>query len=212
MHIGRHIVQELVLTFGEPEVERWDVPMTDKELDGVERHLELGRAHDVSLVILERSSLAVIRKSGYPPGAYRFPSGGIHPEESFLDGAVREALEETGLAVRIEDYLLQVHATFVSGLRPSGSGQARPSSAEAAGGRQAKWTTHVMLARPIQGSLAPRDTEEIEAARWIEWPELIDEVNPLLRDSGLGGLAYRARLHDRVRAILLATNRAPAGP
>jgi 8-oxo-dGTP pyrophosphatase MutT (NUDIX family) len=230
MHIGRHIVQELVFTFGEPEVERWDVPMTESELDGVERHRNLGRAHDVSLVIQDGDKLAVIRKPGYPPRAYRFPSGGIHPEESFLDGAVREALEETGLSVRIEDYLLQVHATFVSGLRPSafalratadppklheggsGSGQARRSSAEAAGERRAKWTTHVMLARPFEGSLAPRDTVEIEGARWIEWPELTDEVNPLLRDSGLGGLAYHARLHERVRAILLTTNRAPAGP
>ena len=194
MHIGRHIVQELVFTFGEPEVERWDAPMTERELDGIERHLGLGRAHDVSLVIQEGNRLAVIRKSGYPPGAYRFPSGGIHPEESFIDGAVREALEETGLSVRIEDYLLQVHATFVSGER------------------RAKWTTHVMLARPFEGSLVPRDTAEIEAARWIEWPELTDSVNPLLRDSGLGGLAYRARLHERVRAILLAANRAPAGP
>ena len=154
MHIGRHIVQELVFTFGEPEVERWDVPVTEGELDGFERHLGLGRAHDVSLVIRDGNKLAVIRKPGYPPGAYRFPSGGVHPEESFLDGAVREALEETGLSVRIEDYLLQVHATFVSG------------------GRRAKWTTHVMLARPFEGSLAPRDTAEIEGARWIEWPEL----------------------------------------
>jgi ADP-ribose pyrophosphatase YjhB (NUDIX family) len=193
MHIGRHIVQELVLTFGEPQVERWDVPMTESELDGVERHRNLGRAHDVSLVIQDGDKLAVIRKRGYPPRAYRFPSGGIHPEESFLVGAVREALEETGLSVKIEDYLLQVHATFVSGER------------------RAKWATHVMMARPFEGSLAPRDTEEIEAARWIEWPELTDEVNPLLRDSGLGGLAYRARLHERVRAILLATNHAPAG-
>jgi hypothetical protein len=69
-----------------------------------------------------------------------------------------------------------------------------------------------MLARPIGGSLAPRDAAEIEGARWIGWPELIDRVNPLLRDSGLGGLAYRARLHERVRAILLAVNPAPAPP
>jgi ADP-ribose pyrophosphatase YjhB (NUDIX family) len=194
MHIGRHIVQELVFTFGEPEVERWDVPMTEGELDSVERHRGLGRAHDVSLVIQDGDKIAVIRKSGYPPGAYRLPSGGIHPEESFIDGAVREALEETGLSVRIEDYLLQVHATFVFGER------------------RAKWTTHVMLARPFEGSLAPRDTAEIEGARWIDWPELSDNVNPLLRDSGLAGLAYRARLHDRVRAILLSKNRAPARP
>jgi ADP-ribose pyrophosphatase YjhB (NUDIX family) len=193
MHIGRHIVQELVLTFGEPEVERWDVPMAEAELDAVERHRGLGRAHDVSLVIRDGDRIAVIRKAGYPPGAYRFPSGGVHPEESFVDGAVREALEETGLSVRIEDYLLQVHATFASGER------------------RAKWTTHVMLAHPFEGSLVPRDTAEIEGARWIGWPELIDEVNPLLRDSGQGGLAYRARLHDRVRAILLSKNPAPAG-
>lgn len=194
MHIGRHIVQELVLTFGEPEVERWDVPMTENELDAVERHRSLGRAHDVSLVIRDGEKIAVIRKSGYPQGAFRLPSGGIHPEESFLDGAVREALEETGLSVRIEDYLLQVHATFVSG------------------DRRAKWTTHVMLARPLEGSLVPRDTAEIEGARWMDWPELTDRVNPLLRESGLGGLAYRARLHDRVGAILLSRNRVSARP
>ncbi|MGH9391269.1 MAG: hypothetical protein ACRD1Z_16795, partial [Vicinamibacteria bacterium] len=58
----------------------------------------------------------------------------------------------------------------------------------------------------------PRDTTEIEGARWIGWPELTEKVNPLLRDSGLGGLSYRARLHERVRAILLAPNRAPSGP
>lgn len=187
MHIGRHIVQELVLTFGEPEVERWDVPRSDEEMDSVERSLNLGRAHDVTLVIQDGDRLTVIREAGYPAGAYRFPSGGIHPEESFVDGAVREALEETGLVVRIEDYLLQVHVTF------------------ACGERRAKWTTHVMLARPTGGTLATRDTAEIEEARWIGWPELTDEVNPRLIGSGRGGLAYRARLHERVRAILLAT-------
>ncbi len=187
MHIGRHIVQELVFTFGEPAVERWDVPLTESELEAVERQREQGRAHDVTLVIRDGDRIAVIRKRGYPEGAYRFPSGGIHPEESFLDGAAREALEETGLSVRIEDYLLQVHATFVSGER------------------RAKWTTHVMLSTPFEGSLAPRDTSEIEAARWIEWPELDARVNPVLRDSGLGGLVYRARLHERVRAILAVT-------
>jgi ADP-ribose pyrophosphatase YjhB (NUDIX family) len=191
MHIGRHIVQELVFNFGEPEVERWDVPMTEGELDRVERHLALGRAHDVSLAIVDGENLAVIRKPRYPPGVYRIPSGGVHPEESFVDGAAREALEETGLLVRIEDYLLQVHATFVSGER------------------RAKWTTHVMLARPTGGSLAPRDTREIAEARWIDWTELTDKVNPLLRDSGLGGLAYRARLHERVRDIL--HSKKPAG-
>jgi 8-oxo-dGTP pyrophosphatase MutT (NUDIX family) len=186
MHIGRHIVQELVFTFGEPVVERWDVPLTPGEQDRVDRQHSLGRAHDVSLVICDAERIAVIRKREYPPGAFRIPSGGIHPEESFVDGAAREALEETGLTVRLEDYLLQIHATFVS---------------EA---RAAKWTTHVMLARTVGGSLAPIDIAEIEAARWTSWPELVSGMNPLLRESGLGGLRYRADLHDRVHAILQA--------
>jgi ADP-ribose pyrophosphatase YjhB (NUDIX family) len=196
MHIGRHIVQELVFTFGEPVVERWDVPLTAGELDQVERHLSHGRAHDVTLVILEGTGegegegegdrLAVIRKKGYPPGAFRIPSGGIHPEESFVDGASREALEETGLSVRLEDYLLQIHASFLCD------------------GRSAKWSTHVMLARSIGGRLAPLDVAEIESARWATWSELLDRMNPLLRESGRGGLRYRAGVHERVREILLA--------
>jgi 8-oxo-dGTP pyrophosphatase MutT (NUDIX family) len=193
MHIGRHIVQELVLTFGAPVVERWDVPLSDPELDRVEQQRSRGRAHDVSLVILDGDRLAVIRKRGYPPGAFRILSGGIHPEESFLDGAVREAHEETGLAIRIEDYLLQIHATFV------------------ADDRLAKWTTHVMLARSSGGTLAPIDVVEIESARWTTWPELLDRMNPLLRDSGLGGLRYRAGVHDRVHAILLAKDEGRGG-
>jgi ADP-ribose pyrophosphatase YjhB (NUDIX family) len=184
MHIGRHIVQELVLTFGEPVVERWSVNLAADELDEVERHREHGRAHDVSLVILEGDRLAVIRKAGYPDGAFRIPSGGIHPEESFVDGAVREALEETGLEVRIEDYLLQVHANFVCGER------------------SARWTTHVMLSQVTGGVLAPRDSGEVEAARYVDWSELVDEVNPRLLQSGRGGLEYRARLNERVRDIV----------
>ena len=184
MHIGRHIVQELSLTYGEPIVERWDVPLSAPELEAVQRHRLHGRAHDVTLVILKDGKLAVIRKRGYPEGAYRIPSGGIHPEESFVDGAVREAFEETGLTVRIDDYLLQVHATF------------------ACDDRQAKWITHVMLAGAVNGTLAPVDSKEIEAARWMDWTELVDIVNPLLRDSGRGGLRYRARLHERLRDIV----------
>lgn len=186
MHISRHIVQELVLTYGPPVVERWEVPLTGPELEEVERHRSLGRAHDVSLLIVDGERVAVIRKHGYPEGAFRIPSGGVHPEESFVDGATREAFEETGLTVDIEDYLLQVHARFVCG------------------GREAKWTTHVMLARPNGGELAPVDVSEIEEARWVDWRELDEKVNPVLEASGRGGLCYRAwvqrKLHELVHA------------
>lgn len=186
MHIGRHIVQELVLEFGEPAVERWEVPLTESEFVNVEKHRERGRAHDVSLVILNGHQAAVIRKAGYPDGAYRIPSGGVHPEESFVDGALREAYEETGLSIKMEDYLLQVHANFVF---------------EDA---HVPWTTHVMLASPADGGveIVPHDLDEIEAARWMEWSELVDDVSPLLEGSGLGGLRYRARIHQRLSDLV----------
>jgi len=199
LHIGRHIVQELVLEYGEPTVERWEIPLTEEEFREVERHRERGRAHDVSLLIMRGEQAAVIRKPGYPDGAYRIPSGGVHPEESFIDGAVREAYEETGLSVKLEDYLLQIHVNFTFD------------------GRGAKWTTHVMLASPLDGDgepepepeteteteteLAPRDRNEIEAARWMAWTELVDDVSPLLENSGLGGLQYRARIHKRLHQL-----------
>ena len=195
MHIGRHIVQELVLEFGEPEVERWDVALTKPELDVVLKHRGLGRAHDVSLLILDGDRIAVIRKPGYPEGGYRIPSGGIHPEESFVDGATREALEETGLTVRIEDYLLQVHVTF------------------SCGDESAKWTTHVMLAHPVAGHLEPLDTAEIEGARWVDWVELTERLNPVLVGAEGGGLKYRARLHQRLRELvhqISGSSRAPS--
>jgi 8-oxo-dGTP pyrophosphatase MutT (NUDIX family) len=188
MHIGRHIVQELVLEFGEPTIERWEAPLTETEFRNIVRHREHGRAHDVSLLILKAGDAAVIRKAGYPEGAFRIPSGGVHPEESFVDGALREAYEETGLSVAIKDYLLQIHATFTLG------------------DERAPWTTHVMLARPLGGAaetlkIEPHDHDEIEAARWMDFSELVDEVSPLLEESGLGGLRYRARIHRRLSEL-----------
>jgi hypothetical protein len=57
-----------------------------------------------------------------------------------------------------------------------------------------------MLASPSDGNteIAPRDHDEIEAARWMAWDELVDDVSPLLESSGLGGLRYRARVHKRL--------------
>jgi len=173
MHIGRHIVQELVLEFGEPTIERWEAPLTETEFRNIVRHREHGRAHDVSLLILKAGDAAVIRKAGYPEGAFRIPSGGVHPEESFVDGALREAYEETGLSVAIKDYLLQIHATFTLG------------------DERAPWTTHVMLARPLGGA----------AETLMDFAELVDEVSPLLEESGLGGLRYRARIHRRLSEL-----------
>lgn len=183
MHITRHIIQELTLQFGEPAVEHWDGELSREEMAQVVSHRDRQRAHDVSLCIQRGADIAVIRKRGYPEGAYRLPSGGVHPEESFLDGATREAWEETGLKIEIEGYPLRVHVKFFCG------------------DDVASWATHVMLARPLSGQLEPIDTEEIESARWTDWDTLHREINPILEAAPALGLSYRARLQARLYAL-----------
>jgi ADP-ribose pyrophosphatase YjhB (NUDIX family) len=179
MHIGRHIVQQLVLQFGPPAVERWSFPLGEEEFAEVKKNRSLGRAHDVTVLIERGDELVVVRKPDYPPEAYRAPTGGIHPEESFLDGAVREAREKTGLEVEIRGYPLYVLVSFTYQEET------------------AQWSTHVLTAVPLSNGLSPSEESEIASARWIEWNQLVKEVNPVLRDSGLGGLAYRARVHEK---------------
>jgi 8-oxo-dGTP pyrophosphatase MutT (NUDIX family) len=187
MHITRHIIQELAMELGQPVIEYWSFKMGEEEFSRLKAHIDRGRVHDATTLVLRGDELVVVRKPGYPPNAYRAPSGGIHPEESFLDGTAREAWEETGLKVQVDGYLLRVHATFSHGED------------------SAKWTTHVMLAKPLTDELGPIDKTEIESARWISWDELLSTVNPVLEKSGLGGLAYRAQLHRRSRELLLAS-------
>jgi 8-oxo-dGTP pyrophosphatase MutT (NUDIX family) len=189
MHITRQITQQIAMELGQPTVENWSFDMQEEEFARVRKHLDLRRAHDVTVLVLKGNEVAAIRKPDYPAGAYRAPSGGVHPEESFLDGAGRETWEETGLRVEFDCYLMRIHATFTRGKET------------------AKWTTHVMVATPVSGKLEPVDRDEIESARWVDWKELVEKINPVLVATGLGGLAYRARLHERARELLIELER-----
>ena len=55
-------------------------------------------------------------KTFYPRGAYRLPTGGIHPGEGVHDALVREAHEETGLDLTVERFLARI-AYFAGGPR-----------------------------------------------------------------------------------------------
>jgi 8-oxo-dGTP diphosphatase len=179
-------VREAARRLGRPLVWRPTVRLTEHDL----RALGMGgplRRHDVTFAVLDdRGRVAVIRKPSFPPGAWRIPSGGVAAGERFEDGVRREALEEIGLAIELERYLLVVRARFRF---PDGT--------------QDRWTTHVVAARPAGGTrLAPRDTVEIADARWMTFGELTGPVAGVLR-SGAGGLfRYRAALHDRVARLL----------
>jgi 8-oxo-dGTP pyrophosphatase MutT (NUDIX family) len=184
MYVTTEIIREVEKRFGTPEEVRLAYEMTEREFDMVRRSQKHGRAHDVTLFIIDQDRIVVIKKPMYPPGAYRAPSGGIDVGEDFETGALREAYEETGLTVALEQYLLRALVAFTCA------------------GQIINWTTHVFKARRLEGELQPIDTHEIVEARFATVDELRGSIKAVLLASGSTGLRYRAELGDMVLDLL----------
>jgi 8-oxo-dGTP diphosphatase len=69
-----------------------------------------------AVLAIQRSDGQILlhTKLFYPEGVFRLPSGGIHPHEAVLAGAIRETQEETGLKVSIDRFLGMVEYHFQS--------------------------------------------------------------------------------------------------
>lgn len=185
-HVDRVALLPVEATYGTPLVLQRRYPILPAEMRMVIASTrEQTRLHDVTLYVFnQKGEVALIRKHGYPPGAWRAPGGGVHPGEPVASGAIREALEETGLRVDLRRYLLRVHLIFTC------EGEEQP------------WTTHVLTAQTHDTELRTNDPKEIESVRFGTLAELSDTVGPLFRATGRGLLAYRADLHDEVAALL----------
>jgi ADP-ribose pyrophosphatase YjhB (NUDIX family) len=183
-YVDERLLAPVIARFGAPA--EWDASreIAERERDSIARSARSQRQHDVTFAVERDGLLAVIRKPSFPPGAWRIPSGGIAPGETFEQGAHREAVEETGLKIELTGYPLVASSVFTHR------------------GEQLPWVTHVVTATAAQGDLAPQDHEEIDAARWMSWPELAGPVAGVLRGSGGALFAYRAELHDRLAALL----------
>ncbi len=142
----------------------------------------------MTLFILDPADrIALIRKPHFAAGIWRPPGGGIKQGEDFVLGAEREALEETGLAVRLERYLVATRASFVHA------------------GDTVHWQTHVFLARTEGAVLAPRDTDEIAGARWGTLEELAGPLRVRLLADGPCALALpRRAARRRARGLFAA--------
>ena len=183
MHVTEEILSELRARYGEPATLKWAGEITEPEHRLATYNP--ARTHDVTLFILDPSRrLALIRKPHFAEDVWRPPGGGIHPGEDFIAGAVREALEETGLRVELRRYLLDAHALFTNA------------------GRDLRWRTHVFLAETEDTEIVAGDPVEIADARWGTLDELAGPLRERLLATGRAFWRYRVALHDAALAAL----------
>jgi 8-oxo-dGTP diphosphatase len=87
-------------------------PVAEAARDGIERFGAGCLIRDGGRILLLRR-----RKGDCMEGLYELPSGGVEPGESVEEAALRETLEESGLAVTITGYLGSVDYTNSRGQR-----------------------------------------------------------------------------------------------
>jgi 8-oxo-dGTP diphosphatase len=190
MHVDEAVLAPVRARFGTPEPMRWKGEISDVEW-AIATHNPV-RTHDVTLFILDpRRRLALIRKPHFAEDVWRPPGGGIHPGEDFAAGAVREALEETGLHVELRRYLVATEALFTNA------------------GRELHWRTHVFLAETADTEIVVGDPLEIAEARWGTLDELAGPLRERLLATGRAFWRYRVALHDATLQALRAFTAVP---
>lgn len=177
-------LEQIEAHYGRPREAAFLADYTPAEMTLLMGTIRDGRMQDVTVLILQAARLAMIRKSVYPPGCFRAPGGSPRPGEDLAAAAVREALEETGIAVCLQRYLLRAHVTF------------------RCGSESVQWVTHVFTASVEgEGDLAPRDRLEVAEARWFTLEEC-RRMDATLIAAPLSGLRYRAALQEAAWAAL----------
>lgn len=186
-HVDETMLAHVQATFGTPVALPWEGEISDAEW-AIATH-NPARTHDVTLFILDHAHrLALIRKPQFPHDVWRPPGGGIHPGEDFVAGAVREALEETGLHVELRRYLVKTEALFTNA------------------GRELHWRTHVFHAETRDTDIAVGDPVEIAEARWGTLDELAGPLRERLLATDRAFWRYRVALHDAALAALRGTS------
>lgn len=203
MLLDAALLRQAERCFGVPREMSLEALIGEEEMDVVARSMRRLRVHDVTFFIVDQEEIVVISKPWFPPGAYRAPSGGVRAGESLEEGARREGLEETGLTLRLEHYLLRIAATFRPERPWTKAGSLPPEVTDAAEPSTLHWWTHVFSARVVGGrDLAPIDTHEIAEARWVSAAELQGPIRRTLLETGRGLFRYRVALTDATMGLL----------
>lgn len=176
-------IRRLAERFGEPRVV--EAPIADYFDDPIRRRDRYG---EVCMVVRRPSGKLLLSiKTFYPRGAYRLPTGGIHPGEAIYDALLRETHEETGLDTAVRRFIARI-------------------SYGAAGREGAPlFHTFAFLLDELGGSLGPLDeSEQLEDWREIEVAELPGVADFLddLRTSGTMDIGGDWRAWGRFRAVV----------
>lgn len=156
-----------------PKIVQWDQTDVDFRQD-----MENPRCHgEVVLLIHDAGGrLAVVRGKGSAPGAFDLPTGIIEEGERVEEVARREALEETGAEVRVDD-LVAIYRVRV---------------------RWKAWNLErwffVLRCLALSDVGPPRDTKEIEEAKFIRPREELPAS--WSRNEWWGGVWRRRILED----------------
>jgi 8-oxo-dGTP pyrophosphatase MutT (NUDIX family) len=117
--LPQHIQDELMLlahTYGQPVVQVADLAMSSlfDPLNKTDRYGEV-----CMVVRRPNGKVLTMKKTFYPKGAYRLPTGGISHGEGVLAALLRETTEETGLQVEVRRFLAAVaYRTTITGEEP----------------------------------------------------------------------------------------------
>jgi 8-oxo-dGTP pyrophosphatase MutT (NUDIX family) len=183
-------VSQLAAAYGPTERRQMSVGMQFATFENWWERLvkKSNRRGEVVLAIQRPDGQVLLHtKRFYPPGTYRLPSGGVHPGEAVLAGAIREAKEETGLDVTVEHFVGIIEYEFYHDQR------------------RLPFVSYVFLTRAGADAPAVQDPDEqITGFRYVS-PAEIRQVAAQLRalppDWSDWG-AFRALPHDLVADAL----------
>ena len=207
MFVTEDMVSGMVARFGCPHNQTFRFPVLPDEYDLIRNSQKHGRRHDVTIYLRYKNKYVVIAKPFYPPGQYRAPSGGLSPGESFDDGIAREMLEETGCNISVCKFLLRTRVFFeLSETPPTWTGSIEDSIADqnqnsVINSKSIDWCSFVFLADYVSGDFKFTDKHEISEVRLATLDEF-DTFSEIMRRSDIGGLHYRAALHDTIIPLL----------
>jgi len=177
------MIAEMAKQYGLPEHKQFHFSVTQSEFNRIRSSQKHDRNHDVTLYVRKGDKVIVIAKHFYPPGLYRAPSGGLQPGESFVEGINREIAEETGCAVALDRFILQTAVDFSHD------------------NQNIFWRSFIFLADYIEGDFQFTDKHEIREVRLVDWSNF-ETYGHIMRQTDIGGLHYRAALHDSVIELI----------